>query len=91
VQLYGSLGYEISSSGEVHEVGFQKVALYTRQSIPTHVSIQLKNGVWSSKLGVVEDLSHPSLETLSTFFNTFPQYRDLYGQVELIMAKPLSD
>ena len=38
--------------------GIEKVALYEKDSKPTHAARQLPNGRWTSKLGEAEDVEH---------------------------------
>jgi hypothetical protein len=59
------------------EEGFEKVALYTKDSVPTHMYRQLENGEWTSKCGQREDIAH-QFEDLDG---------DLYGAVTLIMKR----
>ncbi len=44
-----------------------------------HAARQLKNGTWTSKLGVEDDISHPSPDALAG---------GSYGDVKLIMKRP---
>ena len=50
-------GYEPCSDADV-EAGFEKVALFARDGIPTHAAKQLPHGGWTSKLGRWEDIEH---------------------------------
>jgi hypothetical protein len=59
-------GYEECESADL-EKGFEKIAIYfDAQNEPTHVAVQKDSGVWSSKLGVYEDIEHPTLESLES-------------------------
>ena len=40
------------------EPGFEKVAIYTQHSLPTHAARQLRSGMWTSKLGEEVDIVH---------------------------------
>jgi hypothetical protein len=65
VKLFKSLGYEVCDSA-VLESGFEKIAIYVqRDATVEHVARQLETGAWSSKLGKMEDIEHPTLEELS--------------------------
>jgi hypothetical protein len=55
---YGSLGYEVCQGGEL-EAGYEKIAIYELNGIPTHAARQLADGSWTSKLGALEDVQHP--------------------------------
>src|ERR1700755_2516488 len=41
------------------EAGYEKVALYAIDGVPTHAARQLADGSWTSKLGALEDVRHP--------------------------------
>ena len=76
VRVFRTLGYEICASGE-HEPGSEKVAIYVDDSGPTHMARQLASGLWSSKCGTREDISH-FLEALEG---------EKYGSVAVIMKR----
>lgn len=59
------------------EPGIAKIALYANGEQPTHAARQLENGMWSSKLGPLEDIEH-TLDGLEG---------DLYGTVRLIFRR----
>ena len=60
---FSPLGYRPCETGEPEE-GFEKVAIYNSpDGKPTHMARQLRLGVWTSKLGDLEDIEH-SLEGL---------------------------
>jgi hypothetical protein len=41
------------------EPGYEKVAIYAApDGTPTHVARQLTSGLWSSKLGQLQDIQH---------------------------------
>lgn len=46
----GTVGYSPCSDGDA-EPGYEKVAVFARGGVPTHVARQLPDGRWSSKLG----------------------------------------
>lgn len=52
-----TVGYTLCADGE-SEAGFEKVAVYARHGVPTHVARQLADGRWTSKLGRGETVSH---------------------------------
>ncbi len=77
-ELFASLGWEETvERGE--ESGFEKIALYTSNGVPTHACRLLPNGMWTSKLGQYIDLSHYISELEG------PEY----GQVTKIFRKAL--
>ena len=76
VQLFRQHGYEICENA-LKERGFTKIALFTKDNIPTHAARQLLNGLWTSKLGILEDVRH----------TLFAISDGLYGSVALILKK----
>lgn len=78
-QAFETLGYRVTANHEV-EAGKQKIAIFCKDSTPTHASKQLSDGAWSSKLGRLEDISHDKegVEGLS------------YGTIALIMERKTS-
>ncbi len=58
------LGYERCETGDFEE-GYIKVAVYELGGEPKHVCVQLPNGKWKSKLGVLQDIVHETLSALS--------------------------
>lgn len=61
---FGTLGYVPCADG-AFEDGVEKVVLYVDQNnIPTHMSRQLENGSWTSKLGRWCDISHDHVSVL---------------------------
>lgn len=70
VEMFGLFGF-VPSVSRAPTKNIDRLALYARGGIPTHVARQLPNGKWTSKLGNVEDLEH-TLEALEG---------PLYGQV----------
>jgi len=59
-QAYGTLGFEKCDTGGL-ESGFEKIAIYTKSSAPTHAARQLPDGCWTSKLGRCEDIQHDTI------------------------------
>jgi hypothetical protein len=57
VRAFELLGFTVCDGTEL-EVGFEKIALYAKTGRPTHVARQLGNGLWTSKLGTLEDIQH---------------------------------
>lgn len=74
---YETLGYEVCSDPEL-ERGFDKIALYVGDGEPTHAARQTEGGSWSSKLGMLHDIEHSTLEALEG---------KEYGRVALIMRR----
>lgn len=78
-QAYATLGYE-NCVDESLEPGFEKVAIFTLNGVPTHAALQLKSGMWTSKLGDGEDIAH----TLAGVSGK------VYGKVAAIVKRPRS-
>ncbi len=79
IAAYKTIGF-IPCSDPKWEVGFEKVALYAKGRFPTHASRQVENGNWTSKLGQLEDIEHPTLEGLEG---------DEYGYVVQILKRQI--
>ena len=82
VAVFEGLGFTICLSGAL-EPGFDKVAIFAKQSgakkIPTHAARQLDSGIWTSKLGPCEDISHAEVDAVNG---------PCYGEVEYFMSRP---
>ena len=82
IHTFGTLGYVPCETPEV-EPGFEKVAIFVNPAgKPTHVARQLPNGVWTSKLGKLEDIEHTNLDSLSGY---------QYGSVALFLKRPIQE
>jgi hypothetical protein len=78
VSLFQLQGYAVCESGEL-EPGFEKVALYADADGEwQHVARQLPDGQWTSKLGELEDITHPTPEAVCS---------NDYGQVACYMSR----
>ena len=63
-QAFKNLGYDRCENGTLVE-GFEKVVLYVESSnTPTHMSRQLSDGTWTSKLGPQWDIIHNAVSDL---------------------------
>ena len=68
-QAFATLGYATCEDGTLED-GFEKIALYASPNPlsghwkPKHAARQLPNGNWTSKMGPLEDISHPTVEAL---------------------------
>ena len=72
-------GYAVCDQIDV-EPGYEKIAIFADpDGCPTHAARQLSSGVWTSKLGRLEDIEH-ALHDLEGAE---------YGSVFLIMKRPL--
>ncbi len=78
--VFESLGYRECATAEP-EPGFEKVAIYAKDDLPTHAARQLPNGSWTSKLGEWQDIEHQSLNALTGMAS-------IYGEVALLLRRP---
>jgi hypothetical protein len=78
IRVFRSKGYEICDSRGL-EPDCEKIALYVKEELPTHMARQLPSGEWTSKCGELEDISH-KLESLEG---------SSYGRVALIMKRKI--
>ncbi|MBC7881475.1 MAG: hypothetical protein H7Y37_09085 [Anaerolineae bacterium] len=84
IDLFLHYGFVECDSPDL-DLRFEKVAIYGySDQEPSHVCRQLEDGQWTSKLGGLEDISHPDLETLEEF-NGF----EVYGKVRAILKRAL--
>lgn len=64
LRVFRSFGYELCNSLDL-EPGNQKVALYVDSAdVPQHMARQLNDGTWTSKMGALWDISHPTVDML---------------------------
>ena len=62
-----------------YEEGFEKVAIYIdTHGKPTHAARQLSSGIWTSKLGQLEDIEHSKLDDITG---------SQYGSVGVILKR----
>jgi hypothetical protein len=78
ILLFELAGYVNCDTGEL-EPGFQKIALFVKNGLPTHAARQLPEGQWTSKLGILEDVRH-SLQSISG---------GLYGEAAVFMKRTM--
>ena len=65
VDMFASLGFELCETPQ-QELGFEKIAIYGNDEGQfTHVARQLPSGLWTSKLGSLEDIEHQDLASIS--------------------------
>jgi len=79
IEAFALHGYAVCDS-PAHEEGYEKVALYLSNSgKPLHMARQLPNGLWSSKLGWLEDIDHETPEALEG---------SDYGRASIFLKRP---
>ena len=79
MRLFASEGFSLCED-DAPEPSYEKIALYAFVGQFTHVARQLEDGQWTSKLGDLEVITHPSLASLA---------RGIYGNIHCIMRRPL--
>lgn len=57
VAAFATLAYAPCADGNLEE-GVEKVVIYLRQGVPSHMARQLASGAWTSKLGDAWDIGH---------------------------------
>ncbi len=74
--LFGGLGYERCNFHEP-ENGYERIAIFSKirygRQLPSHVSRQLSNGHWTSKLGKAEDIIHQKVSDVSGSVYGYPK------------------
>ena len=75
-RTFAALGFTVCESGEL-ELGFEKVALYAKESLPCHMARQLPDGKWTSKCGPSFDITHALCGLQG----------EHYGEVVLVMRR----
>ena len=76
ITFFKSHGFETCENG-LPEKGREKIAIFEKNGLPTHACRLLKNGPWTSKLGILEDVRH-SLSSISG---------GMYGEVSVFMQR----
>jgi len=77
IAAFERLGYQVTVNAGL-EPNYEKVALYAKDSVPTHMARQLTSGDWTSKLGRGVDIKHKTLNGVEC---------DEYGQVVQILRR----
>lgn len=77
VAAFATRGFTRCENGEV-EAGYHKIAIYAKNSRPTHAARQLPDGRWTSKLGSSEDIEHHTLGAVEG---------DVYGSVAVFVRR----
>lgn len=78
VALFASIDYESCDDGSL-ESNYEKVAIYANAGAPTHAARQLESGLWTSKIGTLEDIEHQKPENVED---------RPYGHVVQFMRRP---
>ena len=83
IEAYATKGYSVCSNDDTEE-GFQKIAIYSLNGVPTHAAKQLPDGRWKSKLGPWEDIEHNTTKAVETSGGV-----GIYGEVKVFMKRPI--
>ncbi|HEV7921652.1 MAG TPA: hypothetical protein VGR02_12760 [Thermoanaerobaculia bacterium] len=76
---FSSLGYELAASGDL-EPALEKVAIFaSADGVPTHMARQLPDGSWTSKLGMLDDITHIDVHCVGG---------SDYGEVVVFLHRP---
>ncbi len=78
IEFFKRHGFETCENGDF-EKGFEKIALFEKNGKPEHVCRLLKKDVWTSKLGILEDVRH-SIFAISGGF---------YGEVAVFLKRKI--
>ena len=76
MRVFEAMGYEACDDRQL-EASVEKIAIYAKDGVPTHMARQLPSGDWTSKCGAGEDITH-TLVGLEG---------DLYGAVSVVMRR----
>lgn len=80
IELYKVIKYESCSDG-ILEDGYEKICIYEKDNIPTHASKQLQDGMWTSKMGIYNDVKH----------SVFALNGGLYGDITIYMKRKITN
>lgn len=62
--LFAKYGYEDCETGDPED-GYEKIAIFEKHGLVSHVARRQGRGWWSSKLGDEEDIAHESTEAVT--------------------------
>jgi hypothetical protein len=78
IKAFESEGYLVCADGEPED-GFEKVALFSSNTGPTHAARLLPEGRWVSKLGKLEDIKHKTVHSVEGL---------AYGKATTFLKRP---
>ena len=82
IQFFRSHRYECCNDVNLED-GFEKIAIFAKaDNDPSHAARQLRNGLWTSKLGPLADIEHNLVEDL-----TNDPFLASYGSVKVVMRR----
>lgn len=80
IAVFEGIGFVECEDAEL-ESCYEKIVLYAKNNLWTHAARQLSNGLWTSKLGHSEDITHATPECL---------VGESYGQIHCFMKRPIA-
>lgn len=81
IAAFRTVRFEVCDNAEP-EPGFEKIALFSDvRGLPTHAAKLLPSGVWASKLGTWEDITHNALDGVAG---------RLYGSPIQFLRRPIA-
>lgn len=69
ISLFALIGYQICTDDSV-ENDFEKIAIFSKNDKVSHAARQLPDGFWTSKLGVMQDISHSIFSMNDGFYGS---------------------
>lgn len=70
---FATLDYVVCEQADL-EAGFEKIALFADgDGTPTHAARQLRDGTWTSKLGMSEDIQHAPTDLAGAVYGSIVQ------------------
>jgi hypothetical protein len=81
-EYFESIGFELCKDSNL-EAGIQKIAIFEKDNQFKHVSIQLENGYWASKMGDFEDIVHYDVTSVEGYLYKFRSF----GKVRFFMKR----
>jgi hypothetical protein len=76
IKAFETEGYVVCDDVR-YELGYEKIAIYTKDGKPTHAARQIADSKWTSKLGKFADISHRLIGVEN----------DEYGKKEVTMKR----
>ena len=79
IAAFATKGFVPCLGGAV-EPGFEKIALFTKNGLPTNAARQLHDGQWTSKLGQQHDITHAACDAVAG---------EIYGSVTMYLIRSI--
>jgi len=82
IQAFGTVGYSPGANASLQD-GIEKVAIFALRLgallVPKHAARQLESGIWTSKMGSLEDITHIACDAVNG---------PAYGEAVEFLARP---